>query len=113
MLAFSAIMVLINNSCAARFRGTVNGFGQTIVSLTRLVGPVTGGILFAWSEKNDLPWPLDFHFVWHLIGIIHGGVFLLSFWLPISINKKTIENLPPSPEILSKVEKADLKEETL
>eukprot|EP00053_Salpingoeca_punica_P013965 m.126810 g.126810 ORF g.126810 m.126810 type:complete len:686 (-) comp16347_c1_seq7:1199-3256(-) len=86
--AFSAVMVLINNSCSAAERGTVNGLGQSMASLGRMIGPAIGGVAFAWSENNGFGWPFDFHFVWHCISMVALGAYCLSRLLPLSIDKK-------------------------
>ena len=33
-------------------RGTVNGFGQSTAALGRMLGPVIGAPIFAWSETS-------------------------------------------------------------
>lgn len=91
ILAFSAIMVLINNSCRAQYRGIVNGLGQSLANLARMTAPTLGGVVFAWSEQNGLRWPLDFHFVFHLLGVLHVFLLLLSLLLPPAINEKMPE----------------------
>ena len=63
-------MVLINNSCYASVRGTVNGddeitfnlnwlsdvlapgIAQTMASGARVIGPTLGGYIYAWSQSN-------------------------------------------------------------
>ncbi|KAJ1564213.1 hypothetical protein HK096_009110, partial [Nowakowskiella sp. JEL0078] len=45
--AFTSLYVVINNSVAPNFLGTVNGFGQTAATFARTVGPAIGGALFA------------------------------------------------------------------
>ena len=33
-------------------RGTVNGIGQSLVAVSRSIGPLIGAPLFAWSASN-------------------------------------------------------------
>ena len=83
----TAVMVLINNSCYSCVRGTVNGIGQTLASTARVIGPFVGGVVFAWSESNGLPWPLDYHLVWNLQTLICAVVLYQSMLLPGSIDQ--------------------------
>lgn len=48
-----------NNMCIIikfqpKTRGRVNGFGQSLAALGRMIGPVVGAPLFAWSENSGL-----------------------------------------------------------
>ena len=82
-----SLFVLINNSCYTNDRGVVNGIGQSFASFARFLGPSSGGNMFAWSENNNLPWPLNYHFVFILIGIMSILNAIISYTLPISIQK--------------------------
>ena len=35
-------------------RGTVNGFGQSTAALGRMLGPIIGAPVFAWSETSGM-----------------------------------------------------------
>jgi len=61
--AFSSVFPLVANTAPASKTGSVNGLAQTGSSLARAIGPTLGGVLFAWSNSNGLPFPLNFHFV--------------------------------------------------
>eukprot|EP00055_Hartaetosiga_balthica_P015297 m.89190 g.89190 ORF g.89190 m.89190 type:complete len:576 (-) comp8827_c0_seq1:107-1834(-) len=87
-MSFTATFVLISNSSPAHERGAANGVGQTYASLGRIIGPLLGGWLFAWSERNGMNWPFDFHFVWYVVSvIIITGIWICSR-LPDAVNHK-------------------------
>jgi hypothetical protein len=88
MMAFTATFGLVNNSTLARDRGSANGLSQTMVAVGRIIGPVMGGNLFAWSASGARAWPLDFHFVFHFVGLIFLASAALGFALPRSIDHK-------------------------
>lgn len=48
-VAFTSIMVLINNSAGNGKLGYVNGISQTVACAVRGVGPAIGGIIWSWS----------------------------------------------------------------
>ncbi|XP_035675561.1 probable peptide/nitrate transporter At3g43790 isoform X2 [Branchiostoma floridae] len=76
--SFTAIMVMVGNSAMPYFRGTVNGISQSFVALARLLGPIVGGNLFAWTTENVL------------IDVI---ILCLTLLLPDSINKPRVEDI--------------------
>jgi len=83
-----SVFVLINNSCYTEDRGVVNGIGQSFASFARFLGPYSGGAMFAWSLNNgNLPWPLNYNFVFIVIGIISVFNAAISNTLPNSIQK--------------------------
>lgn len=81
-----SLFVLINNSCYTPDRGVVNGIGQSFASLARFLGPYSGGTMFAWSENNNA-WPLNYHFVFLVIGTLSIFNGIISQALPNSIQK--------------------------
>lgn len=88
VLAMTSVFVLINNACRRRDRGAGNGIGQTCASLGRAVGPAVCGIVFAWSQRAQLPWPLDYHVVFYMLAVLTVLVISLSRRLPAKINNK-------------------------
>jgi len=48
-VAFTSIMVLINNSAGSSRLGYVNGVSQTVACAVRGVGPALGGAVWSWS----------------------------------------------------------------
>ena len=89
--AFTTTFVMTANGSLKRDRARANGIGQTFTSISRAVGPAAGSLMFAWSENNGLAWPLNYAFVWHLIGIIGLLTTCWAFRLPKSIDKKRRE----------------------
>ena len=96
---FTCVFVLINNSCSKQTRGRVNGFGQSFVSLCRIVSPPLFGNVFAWTEGSTMPWPLDYHFVFHVLGLL---AVLIAGWalrLPACLDKQFQASPPTSPTV--------------
>ncbi|XP_066285071.1 uncharacterized protein [Branchiostoma lanceolatum] len=91
--SFTAIMVMVGNSAMPYFRGTVNGISQSLVALARLLGPIVGGNLFAWTTENGLPWPLNFHLAFYLAALVNVIILCLTLTLPDSINKPRMEDI--------------------
>jgi len=89
-LAFTSTFVLINNSVHRQDRGLQNGIGQTYASLARTVGPLMGGIVFAWSEQGRA-WPLDYHFAWYLTALGGVGCYMLCQQLPKKVDTKLFD----------------------
>ncbi|KAL6072749.1 MFS domain-containing protein [Balamuthia mandrillaris] len=87
-LAFTSIMLLINNSATRKDLGAVNGLAQTGVALSRAISPATTGMLFSWSLKNGLAFPFNFFLVWILLAMGSGGLSIGSRLLPYSINHR-------------------------
>eukprot|EP00937_MAST-01D_sp_MAST-1D-sp2_P006963 g6963.t1 len=89
--SFTTVFVLINNAASRANRGAVNGVAQSLVALTRMVGPSLGGAIFAWSESNGLQWPLSYHFMWYICALAGLGACALSRVLPERVERKRAE----------------------
>ena len=92
---FSTVFVLLANSAPKQLRGTVNGMAQTCVAATRILGPALFSNLFAWSMDHASGWPMDYHLVFHLLGLIALGNCLFAFTLPESIQRPLPEGDSP------------------
>ena len=67
---FTAVFVIINNSCPSSHRGRVNGLAMTIASGFKAAAPMLGAVLFAWSLTNGIHMPLlDVHFAFLTCGL--------------------------------------------
>jgi len=86
-----SIFVLINNSCYSHERGTVNGIGQTFAAMGRLLGPYFGSVIFAWSETNGYFWPLNYFFIWYIMGIVAICNYIISKFLPKNLQRRKRE----------------------
>jgi MFS family permease len=87
-LSYTAIMVIVNNSVSSKNRGKLNGLSQSFVALMRLLSPIFGNSLFAFSTKYQytLGFPFDLHFIFYIQTILHVIVFLFCLILPQSLN---------------------------
>ncbi len=57
---FSSVFALISNSVPAQLLGSANGLGQSLVALTRSIGPVVAGVVYAWSVSSPRPFPFNY-----------------------------------------------------
>lgn len=83
--------IFVNNSCWSHERGTVNGIAQSFSSLGRLIGPVTIGNIFAWSENNNLSWPMNYYFAWYLLAALISFCALICTQLSSAIDRRKRE----------------------
>lgn len=85
------LFALINNSATSATLATVNAVAQSCASLGRAIGPFVGASIFAWTERNQLSWPLNFAFTWNLIGISSLTVAVMGLILPNSLAKSKLD----------------------
>ncbi|KAJ3302275.1 hypothetical protein HDV03_005214, partial [Kappamyces sp. JEL0829] len=96
--AMTSTFLMISNSITSESRGSLNGIGQTMGSLGRLIGPVWCGVLFSWSLENHLGFPLDYHFVFLLSSVILLSIFFISLLMPADIDQRIPELKPNQDE---------------
>jgi len=65
-VAFSSVMLVINNSVESARLGELNGVGQSFASLARGLGPLLCSVVFSWSLENDHFFPFDVHCAYFL-----------------------------------------------
>lgn len=74
VVSFNSLFILTNNSVSAKVRGKANGISLSLASICKMLGPITGSIVFAWSID-----PLtDFTFVDFKFAFILGTAVLLG-----------------------------------
>jgi hypothetical protein len=66
-----------------------------LASAGRLIGPIAGSSLFAWTETNDLTWPFNYSLVWLLVAAMATYIYHMSGRLPRKILKKRREPKVP------------------
>jgi len=86
VLVFNASNILINNACPEGLGGRINGIAFGIGAILKAVGPTFGATLFAWSANNNLPFPLDYTFVYNLNTLVSAITFFLAYLTPEEIN---------------------------
>merc|ERR1712190_306136 len=84
---FIASFRFVNNSTTIQQRGLVNGVAISFASITKGLGPIVGGTVFAFTVSHDLPYPLNIHGAWILMAGLYFLLFVLSWRLPASISK--------------------------
>lgn len=82
-VCFTSVIVMVNNSVENKFLGQANGFGQSLASAARAIGPLIGGI--GWSLGTSIGFSY-FNFV-VICMMLFGNVCLCQF-LPNSIDYK-------------------------
>lgn len=50
--AFTSIAIICNNSSEREVRGAMNGLTMSMGSIAKMVGPVVGSVMFAWSSNS-------------------------------------------------------------
>lgn len=86
-LAFTAIMIAINNASRGRNLGLVNGFAQAVASTVRAIGPTLGGAVFSASMAWDFLGPLRLHAIYFVTSCLFLLGFGLSWKLPKWVNR--------------------------
>jgi MFS family permease len=85
-MCFTAVMMMINNSVESSSLGSVNGLAQSLVALTRTIGPALGSSLFAFSLSVDYFLIFDVHFVFFMTGFLTILLVPIGLMAPDSIN---------------------------
>ncbi|KAJ3234076.1 hypothetical protein HDU78_006042 [Chytriomyces hyalinus] len=81
VLCFTSIFIIINNSAADGNLGLVNGVAQTSAAFVRSIGPVLGGIMWAWSITNGRSFPFNYWFVFVLLAVWAVGTIFQARYL--------------------------------
>jgi hypothetical protein len=87
---FTCTFLFVANSALPSDRGKVNGLGQAAVSVFRAIGPPLGTAVFAWSVKDERPWPFNYSLTWLLLSAAVLGLVALSRRLPRWIERKRL-----------------------
>jgi MFS family permease len=85
-IAFSAIILAINNSSRGKSLGVLNGIAQTVASLVRALGPAFGGALFSASLSFSFMGRFRLWSVYIVMGVFIVMAWLFSYRLPLWIN---------------------------
>lgn len=89
---FSSIMTIISNSVYPETMGSANGLGQSMVAFTRMLAPFTSAALLAMSLSHGMPWPFNHgRLAWWLVAFGCLLIFVLSYYIPSSVNKPRVE----------------------
>lgn len=60
--------------------GVVMGANESLGAFARILGPLTGGLVWVWTSNGTYPW--DYHTAFHLCGLLMLCSALLSLKLP-------------------------------
>jgi hypothetical protein len=61
---------------------------KMVGSASRMAGPFLAGALWSWANKS---FPFDYHFVFFLVCCMGVLMFVWSFALPLTLEKKKSE----------------------
>ncbi|KAJ2359038.1 hypothetical protein IWW50_000120 [Coemansia erecta] len=87
VLAFTSINLLTVNLAPSKSElGFMNGAQQLAMSTTRIAGPIMAGVVWSWSIKHSLPYPLNSHMVWVLCAALTAVSLHMSYKIPVSVN---------------------------
>lgn len=84
----ASINLLINNSAHSSVVGSVNGMSASTAAVSRILAPIIGGSLFAWSSSNGKSFPLNFHLVYFLMVFINLLTLFLTLFFSNNVNKR-------------------------
>jgi len=98
--AFTASFSLVNNACSPAIRGSANGLSESMAAISKSIGPVIGGVIFAWSVGNGLFPPLNYYLVFEVLAFISFLAIMLSYKLDNSIDNPVVDpNKLPQPDL--------------
>ncbi|KAJ7888173.1 major facilitator superfamily domain-containing protein [Mycena olivaceomarginata] len=81
-MCFGAVFMFLTASAPKNSRGSVNGLGQTLVSVARAIGPALSTSLFSLSAEKNL---LGGHAVYAVFFVISVGAVMLATRLPVEV----------------------------
>jgi len=67
-----------------KHRGVVNGFSMSVRGAAMAFSPFLASSVFAWSARNGLSFPLDYHLEFFILSICSFVVLLGTFLIPKS-----------------------------
>ncbi len=70
--------------------GVVMGAQESLGAFARILGPLTGGLVWTITASGD--WPFDYHTAFHLCGIMMLLASILAFRLPALDDEESIQN---------------------
>ncbi|PHZ10410.1 MFS general substrate transporter [Rhizopus microsporus ATCC 52813] len=85
-LAFTSLGIMVSTSAAPEIIGTVNGFCQSCVALTRAIAPTFGGTIWSYSLKDGHIYPFDYHFIYYIMTIMALINLFHSYLIPDSVS---------------------------
>ncbi|KAJ2549844.1 hypothetical protein EV175_004288 [Coemansia sp. RSA 1933] len=87
VMALTSINLITANLAPSRTElGFMNGMQQMAMTVTRIIGPLLTGLVWASSIKNSWPFPFDSHFVWTIASVFTLTSYFLSRDIPQSVN---------------------------
>jgi hypothetical protein len=77
----------MNNAAPVHAVGRVNSLATLESAVMRLVAPIVGTVMFAYTANLDLFYPLNYFFVFHFNTFVCLLAVLLSLGLPAVVNR--------------------------
>ena len=74
--------------------GVVMGAQESVGAFARIIGPLTGGFVWVYTDARD--WPLDYHTAFHLCGVLMILAGMMSLRLPLLPEDEPNQGSEPS-----------------
>eukprot|EP01135_Chromosphaera_perkinsii_P007046 Nk52_evm25s675 gene=Nk52_evmTU25s675 len=90
--AFTAISILLNNACTS-YAGAINGINTSVTSISRAIGPILGGNVFAWSvskKRTNIFFPFDYHMIWLMLFSLAMVCFVIARHFPKTMGTRSL-----------------------
>jgi MFS family permease len=85
--AFGEANLLLSNSAPPYAVGRVNSLATTFSAMLRIVAPVIGSSMFAYTANLDYYYPLNYCFIFNVCSLVALLTFVVSFVLPSYLNR--------------------------
>jgi MFS family permease len=85
-VVFSSMTIMSNNSVTSANMGRLNGIAQSMVALTRAVGPALGTYMFSLTLRVNV-FPFNVYFMFFMVAILFLSLLIIAAPLPKSLNE--------------------------
>lgn len=77
----------MNNAARSDSVGSVNGISTSLAAFARVMGPVIGTSIYAWSSNLDWYYPFNYMFTFHMTILFSIVCLVISFFIPPYLNR--------------------------
>lgn len=81
----------MSNSAKTEIVGSVNGISTTLSALAKLIAPVLGDTIFAWSANLAFIYPFNYMFTFHIAVAVAIFCLFITIFLPDKLNNSRNE----------------------
>jgi MFS family permease len=87
VFGYTSVMIMINNSAYPGMNGVVNGAGNSVGCIAKIIGPIIAGPMLAWASKSGYYFPLNTNLPFTVCALFSITSLLTTFFVPSSINE--------------------------